>query len=114
MAKLHPQQRIKDIYQMLFEIATGNLSYHVDETQQRDGLDELIITLNRFPRQLQAAILKHGFVSPRYTYQNLVQLSFVVDHDLVILDCSSDISLIYWKPDQLIGTAITNILTDNS
>ena len=40
------QQRIKMIYQMLFEMATGNFSFRIIKTDQNDELDKLSEMLN--------------------------------------------------------------------
>lgn len=115
MIKKEPQQRIRDIYQMLFEIATGNLSYRMQEVQHRDGLDVLVENLNQFAAQMQAALLRNGYVSPKYTYQNLVQLSLILDEKQIVINCTKDSDEVIGHPaHRLIGTNFTNILAEQS
>ena len=115
MTKLQPQQRIRNIYQMLFELATGNLTYRLNEVSVHDGLDALVLNLNQFAAQLQTALLRSGYVSPRYTYQNLVQLSLVLDHQQLIINCTDiDPNIVGYPPHQLIGNHFTDILAEQS
>src|SRR5690606_38930447 len=103
------------IYQMLFELATGNLSYRMDEAALHDGLDALVINLNQFAAQMQAALLRNGYVSPKYTYQNLVQLSLILDDKQTIINYTdSNHDIIGRPPHLLIGTHFTDILAEQS
>jgi methyl-accepting chemotaxis protein len=75
-------QRIKAIYQMLFEMATGNLSFRITKTHQNDEIDKLSEILNNLAGKIHDIILQSGYVNPYYSYQNLVQTTFILDEKL--------------------------------
>lgn len=50
------QQRIKSIYQMLFEMATGNLAFRVQLKDQEDQFDELATMLNVVAEKMQVVM----------------------------------------------------------
>ncbi|MFV8271472.1 helix-turn-helix transcriptional regulator [Flavobacterium sp. GT2N3] len=78
------QQRIKAIYQMLFEMATGNLSFRIIKTDQNDELDKLSEMLNNLARLMHDIILRLGYINPHYSYQNLVQTTFILNDKFTI------------------------------
>ncbi|SDX73802.1 hypothetical protein SAMN05444338_11445 [Flavobacterium degerlachei] len=78
------QQRIKAIYQMLFEMATGNLAFRIIKTDQNDEVGKLSKMLTNLAGQMHDIILRSGYVNPRYSYQNLVQTTFILDDNFMI------------------------------
>ncbi|MDO8316798.1 MAG: AraC family transcriptional regulator [Flavobacterium sp.] len=78
------QQRIKAMYQMLFEMATGNLSFRIIATDQNDEVDKLSEMLNNLAGQMHDIIVRSGYVNPHYSYQNLVQTTFILDDNFII------------------------------
>ena len=78
------QQRIKAIYQMLFEMATGNLSFRIIKTDQNDEVGKLSEMLNNLAGKMHDIILQSGYVNPHYSYQNLVQTSFILEDNFII------------------------------
>jgi methyl-accepting chemotaxis protein len=61
MKNQRTQQRIKMIYQMLFEMATGNLSFRIIKTDQNDELEKLSEILNSLAGQLHDIILRSDY-----------------------------------------------------
>jgi len=86
------QERIRNLYQMLFEMATGNLSFRIQKSQQDDQLDELANILNSLALAMQTSLKECGYVNPHYTYQSLVQSTFVLDNDYAIKSFSTNVS----------------------
>lgn len=78
------QQRIKAIYQMLFEMATGNLSFRIIKTDHNDEVGKLSEMLNNLAGKMHDIILQSGYVNPHYSYQNLVQTSFILEDNFII------------------------------
>jgi AraC-like DNA-binding protein len=78
------QQQIKAIYQMLFEMATGNLSFRIFKTDQNDEVGKLSEMLNNLAGKMHDIILQSGYVNPHYSYQNLVQISFILEDNFII------------------------------
>lgn len=96
------QQRIKAIYQMLFEMATGNLTFRIIKTDQNDELDKLSEILNKFAGQMHDIILRSGYVNPHYSYQNLVQTTFILDDNFIINNFNAHVpEALYYESKEL-------------
>ena len=78
------QKQIKAIYQMLFEMATGNLSVRIIKTDQNDEVDKLSKMLNNLAGQMHDIILQLDYFNPHYNYQNLVQTTFIFNDNFII------------------------------
>lgn len=78
------QQRIMPIYQMLFKMATGNLSFRFIKTDQNDKVDKLSEMLNNLPVKMHDNILQLDYFNLHYSYQNLVQTTFILDDNFII------------------------------
>ena len=85
---------------MLFEMATGNLTFRIPQSNQDDELDKLVAVLNAVADGMHATILNSGYVNPHYSYQNLVQTTFILDNDFVIRSFSSDLPLALGYPSE--------------
>lgn len=106
---------MKSIYQMLFEMATGNLSVRLKQTEYKDDLDEFIGVLNMLATALQNTISKSGYVTPFYTYQNLTQLSIELDSKFHIKSFNNDtIKLLNYKHTDLVTLEFNSILAPQS
>ncbi|RTZ10607.1 AraC family transcriptional regulator [Flavobacterium sp. GSP27] len=96
------QQRIKVIYQMLFEMATGNLSFRIIKTNQNDEVDKLSEMLNTLAGQMHDIILRSGSVNPHYSYQNLVQTTFILDDNFIIRNFNTHVpEALYYESEEL-------------
>ncbi|RTZ03122.1 helix-turn-helix transcriptional regulator [Flavobacterium sp. GSP6] len=96
------QQRIKVIYQMLFEMATGNLSFRIIKTDQNDEVDKLSEMLNTLAGQMHDIILRSGSVNPHYSYQNLVQTTFILDDNFIISNFNTHVpEALYYESEEL-------------
>lgn len=96
------QQRIKVIYQMLFEMATGNLSFRIIKTNQNDEVDKLSEMLNNLAGQMHDIILRSGSVNPHYSYQNLVQTTFILDDNFIIRNFNTHVpEALYYESEEL-------------
>jgi AraC-like DNA-binding protein len=102
MDKQQNQQRIKMIYQMLFEMATGNLSFRIIKTDQNDELDKLSEILNKFAGEMHDILLRSGYVNPHYSYQNLVQTTFILDNNFIISSFNAHVpGALYYESEEL-------------
>ncbi|MFV5686284.1 helix-turn-helix transcriptional regulator [Flavobacterium sp. GB2R13] len=95
-------QRIKAIYQMLFEMATGNLSFRIFKTNQNDEVDKLSEMLNKLAGEMHDIILRSGYVTPHYNYQNLIQTTFILDNKCIISGFNAHVpETLYYKSEEL-------------
>lgn len=96
------QKRIKAIYQMLFEMATGNLAFRIIKTDQNDDVDKLSEMLNNLAGQMHDIILQSGYVNPHYSYQNLVQTTFILDDNFIISNFNMYVpEALYYEAEEL-------------
>ena len=96
------QQRIKAIHQMLFEMATGNLSFRITKTDQNDEIDKLSEILNNLAEKMHDIILRSGYVNPHYRYQNVVQTTFILDDNFIISNFNAHVpDALYYKSEEL-------------
>lgn len=109
------QQRVKNIYQMLFEMATGNMSFRIEPTDQKDDMDELTAILNNFAEELHPKIIEMGFIDPYYKYQGLIQQTFILHKDFTIKNLSANLLPIFGLPaSKLLKMDFSEVLAEQS
>ncbi|MET0944879.1 MAG: AraC family transcriptional regulator [Flavobacterium sp.] len=103
------------LYQMLFEMATGNGTFRIKETRQQEELDEIENTLNEVSNKMQNIILQSGYVNPHYTYQNLTQTIFVLNDEFHIASFSAAVpAILGFNPETLFKMEFSNIISCQS
>ncbi|RTY94488.1 AraC family transcriptional regulator [Flavobacterium ranwuense] len=96
------QQRIKAIYQMLFEMATGNLAFRIIKTDQDDEVGKMSEMLNKLAGEMHDILLQSGYVNPHYSYQNLVQTTFILDGNFLISNYNAHaLQALYYESEEL-------------
>jgi AraC-like DNA-binding protein len=109
------QQRIKMIYQMLFEMATGNFSFRIIITDQNDELDKLSEMLNKLAGEMHDLLLRSGYVNPHYSYQNLVQTTFILDNNFIISSFNAHVpGALYYESEELFQTDFGKFIAPQS
>ncbi|RRJ88057.1 helix-turn-helix domain-containing protein [Flavobacterium macacae] len=107
--KLNPL-RIKNLYQMLFEMATGNLSYRLNAKGE-----SLAESLNAFAATMQLEISHSRYVIPHYTYQNLVRMTFILTSNFTIKDVNQEaLEILGYDAKQLLDRHFENIIASQS
>lgn len=100
---------------MLFEMATGNLSFRIQQSNQDDELDKLAKLLNALASEIQEVILNVGFVNPHYSYQNLVQTSFILSPEFIIKSFNADAAItLGYNHEKLFQMEFSEILAAQS
>lgn len=108
------QSKVRMLYQMLFEMATGNLSFRIDDHRD-DELDQLAVILNEVAEKMHTAILDSGFVDPHYNYQGLVQATIILDSKFIIKSFSGAVASMFgFKAEELFNIEFDSILAENS
>jgi hypothetical protein len=109
------KKRIKNIGQMLMEMAAGNFAYRIPRTGKDDELEGLTVLVNWVAEEMQESIFHGGYVNPHYSYRYVVQSSYILDSNFTISDFSADVpGLLGFEPDDLLGKDFTGILTKKS
>ncbi|WP_264564681.1 AraC family transcriptional regulator [Flavobacterium sp. N3904] len=90
------------MYQMLFEMATGNLTFRLQRDGENNQLDELIVMLNTTAEKLQLLTADLGYINPHYTYQSLVQATLILDKNFTIKSFSAPIPVLLGHEPQML------------
>lgn len=108
-------QRIKAIYQMLFQMASGNLAFRILETDPNEPLGKLAEMLNNFAEELDAVLLKSGRIPPSYRYQNLARITLLLNNNFKIKGFTSDVPLfIKYTAENFLGIDFKEMLSEQS
>ena len=100
---------------MLFEMATGNLSFRIIKTDQNDEVDKLSEMLNTLAGQMHDIILRSGSVSPHYSYQNLVQTTFILDDNFIIRNFNTHaLQALYYESEELFQVDFGKLIAPQS
>jgi AraC-like DNA-binding protein len=109
------QQKVKNIYQMLFEMATGNLTLRMHRDPENNQLDELAVLLNTTAEKMELLVSQLGYINPQYTYQSLVQATIILDKKFTIKNFSAEVSsLLEYDPNKLLMLGFHEILAKQS
>jgi len=109
------QQKVKNMYQMLFEMATGNLSFRIHRDPENNQLDELAIMLNATAEKMELLVSQLGYINPQYTYQSLAQATIILDKKFTVKSFSAEVpSLLGYNPDKLFKLGFHEILAKQS
>jgi AraC-like DNA-binding protein len=109
------KQRIKNIGQMLIEMAAGNFGYRIPRTGIDDELEGLTVLVNWVAEEMQESIFHGGYVNPHYSYRYVVQSSYILDSNFAIKDFSADVpGLLGFDSEAILGKDFTGILTKKS
>lgn len=100
---------------MLFEMATGNLSFRIQGIGEQPGLDEIAGTLNTLSEKMLNVILESGHVNPHYTYQNLTETTFVLNNKFQIIGFNATAPVtLGFDADSLLKMDFSNIISSQS
>lgn len=109
------QDRVRSIFQMLFEMATGNFNFRIRRGEHNDELDELANVLNMVATAMRETVINTGNIIPHYSYQSLVQTTFLLDDKFLIEGLSSNAStLLGYRPEMLFNIPFKDILSIQS
>jgi len=109
------KMRIRSIYKMLFEMATGNFTYRIPRSAENDELESLVVLVNMMAEEMKTSAFHSSFINPHCTYQHLVHTVIVLNKDFTIKNFTSDTPGALRIPaDQLSGMDFTNMLAPAS
>ena len=109
------QKRIQNIFQMLFEMATGNFTHRISEDEVKDEISTIARILNNMAEEMFSIINKSGYIIPVYTYQSLVQATFFLSKEFQIESFSTRTPEILGCPaEELFNIQFAQIIGENS
>lgn len=107
--------RVKRIQQLLLEMAKGNFFYSLEPTDANDQTASLIVMLNMVNEEIRASFMHQGFANALNTPQCVVQMSLLLDsHGMVEMANQKACSLLSRLPQDVIGNALSDLLTEDS
>jgi len=108
-------KKVKELYLMLFEMATGNLTFRLEADSSDDDLAKLAQSLNNLAARFQLALLKSGYVVPHYSFQNSIQFIFVLDLDFTLKSFNPEVAAKFgYAPAELFAVAFATLLDTRS
>lgn len=109
------ENKVRKIYQMLFEMATGNMQFQITNLKEADEIDQIANDLNHIALNLRETILKVGHVIPQFTYQNLVQHTFILNEKLCIISFTPEIlNTLNFEPNEIIHSKFSELIAKQS
>lgn len=115
MATPTNKQRVKRLYQMLFELATGNLNFRIEEHTPFDTLSDIEKLLNQLAQKMKIQLESLEGVIPFYSYQSLTQHTIVLNNKSQIIFFSQEIpSVMEIQKESLIKSQFENIIAPQS
>lgn len=115
MSSSSQQDRVLNIYQMLFQMASGDFTNRISSGGEKDLLTKFEMSLNEFAEEFPMSIIKSGYISPICFHQSFVQATFVLDQDGSICDVSENIpSFLDIEMAQLIAKPFSNFISKQS
>lgn len=107
--------RIKNICQILLEMADGNFAYRIPRTKQDDMLETLTVLVNWLAEEMEGSLFHLGFLNPHLSYQYTIQSTFILNANSVITDFSPNIpTLLGIDPSKLMGFHFSQMLEKSS
>lgn len=112
---LKSQQQIFKIYEMLFEMANGNLLIKVDEIFENADLNHIIKNLNSVAEKLNNSISTLGYVKPLFTNQIVLKFTIVLNSDFKIINFSQNLQqCLGYTKNNLLKTDFNKIIANES
>ena len=109
------KERLQKIHQMLFEMAAGNFNFKIQRSAADDELESLVVLVNIIAEEMRNALLYSGYVNPHYSFQFLVQNTFVLDDAFIIRSFSPDVpKKLCLAESELEGLSFDHLLDDDS
>ena len=109
------QQKVKNIYQMLFEMASGNFIFRMHRDPENNQLDEVAVMLNTTAEKMELLISQLGYINLPHKQQSSVQSTIILDRTFTIKNFSAEVpSILGYKPEKLLKLGFHEILAKQS
>ena len=100
---------------MLFEMATGNFTFRLQNDAENNELDELTSMLNTAAEKMELLASSLGYITPHYTYQGLMQVTIILDKNHTITGFSTQVPILLGhSPESLFKLGFHEILAKQS
>ncbi|CAD0006059.1 helix-turn-helix domain-containing protein [Flavobacterium salmonis] len=115
MERLHNQERIVSMHQMLFEMARGNFNSRIPLSSYDDELETLVVLINMVAEEMKESIFHKGYVNTHHSYSFVSQTTFVLDAVLFIQSFTPEVtSFLGYSESELLYQPLGCILSPSS
>ncbi|MFL1012591.1 AraC family transcriptional regulator [Flavisericum labens] len=106
---------MKQINRMLLEMASGNFFYRLERSSRNDTTEALMVTLNMLAEEIEAFIKHQGYVNTDSSIVNVVQMSFLLDHNgSVAMANQEGCNILSVLRSDILGRPFGTLLTETS
>ena len=100
---------------MLFELATGNLSFRIQQTEPNEDFDLLEEKLNELGDLLKQKVDNNTSPHFHFSYQSLVQVAVVIDANFIIVNFTANLpEMLNYKPEDFVNVPFSELLAEQS
>jgi len=105
------REKLRIIYQLLFDLATGRKTAALDMGTLDDEYDAIILSLSEHGGRIRSLVLEQGMVPPYAGFHHLSQFAFVLDAHYRIADFNSTvIDRLQYAPEAIQGLPFETLL----
>jgi AraC-like DNA-binding protein/PAS domain-containing protein len=115
MSKPNQKEKLRIIYQLLFDLATGRRTVDLDLGEIDDEYDAILLALSEYAERIKALVLEQGMVPPYASFQHLNQYVFVLDnHDRIVDFNFTVVDRLKYKSEAIQTLLFESLLDDSS
>lgn len=115
MENQQTQGRIRAIYQMLFQMASGNLVFRIMISGEGDEIEKIEKKLNKIATKIQAVVLRTAHFGSHHQFDNICHPVFVLSESHVLQGFNEYVvQLLKYKPEELIDTKFKKLIASQS
>lgn len=107
-------EKLKIIYQLLFDLATGRKTVALDIGSLDDEYDSILLSLSEQGERIRELVLEQGIVPPYFAFEHLNQFVFVLDSNYRIVDFNYTVVERLKYQSEVIQTLLFESLLDDS
>ena len=115
MSNPNQKEKLRIIYQLLFDLATGRKTVALDLRKIEDDYDAILLTLVEQRDRIRALVLEQGMVPPYSSFEHLNQFVFVLDSHYHIVDFNCTVvERLKYKSEAIQSLLFERLLDDSS
>lgn len=108
-------EKLRIIYQLLFDLATGKRTVALDLRKIDDDYDAILLTILEQGERIRALVLEQGMVPPYASFQHLNQFVFVLDATYHIIDFNCTVvDRLKYRSEAIQSLLFETLLDDSS
>jgi hypothetical protein len=107
---MNKQDRVEQIYKLILELASGNLTYRLPTTDANDEWDAIITGIHMLAEELQTSTVSRNYL--QNVYESVIDMLIVLHPDHTIQSINSAVEkLLSYTREELIGQPFTLLLS---